>query len=437
MIELVNTDPLRMGLAAGAGVLWMLMSGVMLTRGRARSAAVAVDALILSASQTGQAEELARHTHKALGAGGLKTRLLSVDKVSAEDLQQAKLVLAVASTTGVGDAPDDGRAFEGGVMKARPDLSAQSFAVLALGDRSYDDFCAFGHRLHDWFTACGATAKKPVTEVDDLDPAALKHWEDYLKEWGGASVQEANPFSPARLIARERLNPNSEAAGLYRIDLAIPEGASWVAGDLAEILTPSGHRRDYSIASLPEEGVVCLFVREVIKADGSRGEGSGLLTALPEGDAVPLRLKSHKNFHTPEGNGPVLLIAAGSGLAGLRPHLIDLAARGRPTWLIYGERHPQKDGGLADQMRGWREGGRMRRLDLAFSRPDHGAKAYVQDVVALKAGEVRDWLGQGGHVLVCGGLDMGRGVEAALKAAMGADWLDAALRDGRYRRDLY
>lgn len=437
MIELVNTDPLRIGLAAGAGILWMLMSGVMLTRGRAKSAAVAVDALILSASQTGQAEELARHTHKALGAGGLMTRLLTMDKVSAEDLQQAKLVLVVASTTGVGDAPDDGRVFEGGLMKARPDLSAQSFAVLALGDRSYDDFCAFGHRLHDWFTARGATAKKPVTEVDDLDPAALKHWEDYLKEWGGASVQEDNPFSPATLTTRERLNPDSDAAGLYRIDFAIPEGAAWVAGDLAEILTPSGHRRDYSIASLPEEGAVRLFVREVIKDDGSRGEGSGLLAALPEGDAVPLRLKSHKNFHTPEGDGPVLLIAAGSGLAGLRPHLLDLAARGRPTWLIYGERHPLKDGRLADQMRGWLEGGRIRKLDLAFSRPTDATKTYVQDVVTQKAGDVRDWLGSGGSVLVCGGLDMGRGVETALKDALGADWLDTALGEGRYRRDLY
>ena len=213
MIELVNTDPLRIGLAAGAGVLWMLMSGVMLTRGRAKSAAVAVDALILSASQTGQAEELARHTHKALGAGGLMTRLLSVDKVSAEDLQQAKLVLVVASTTGVGDAPDDGRVFEGGLMKAKPDLSAQGFAVLALGDRSYDDFCAFGHRLHDWFTARGATAKKPVTEVNDLDPAALKHWEDYLKEWGGASVQEDNPFSSAALTSP--ILENSAACGEF------------------------------------------------------------------------------------------------------------------------------------------------------------------------------------------------------------------------------
>ncbi|WP_298333699.1 NADPH cytochrome P450 oxidoreductase family protein [Asticcacaulis sp.] len=437
MIDFVTTDPLRVGLAAGAGVLWMLMSGVMLTRGRTRASAVAVDALILSASQTGQAEELARHTQKALSTGGLTTRLMSLGKATAEDLQQAKLVLVVASTTGVGDAPDEGAAFERAIMSARPDLSAQSFAVLALGDRSYEDFCAFGHRVHDWFTACGATAKKPITEVDDLDAQALKQWDSYLKEWGGAAMQADNPFAAATLIARERLNPNSEAAGLYAIDFAIPEGATWVAGDLAEILTPSGHRRDYSIASLPEEGRVRLFVREVIKADGSRGEGSGLLTTLPLGENVPLRLKTHKGFHAPTGDGPVLLIAAGSGVAGLRPHLLELAGRGRACWLIYGERHPLHDGRLSEEMRGWQQGGRIRKLDLAFSRPDDGVKTYVQDVVAQQAAAIRDWLGAGGSVLVCGGLDMGRGVDAALKAALGADWLDGALSDGRYRRDLY
>ncbi|MFT3996119.1 MAG: NADPH cytochrome P450 oxidoreductase family protein [Asticcacaulis sp.] len=437
MIELVNTDPVRIGMAAGAGGLWLLMSAFMLMRGRGRDAASAVDALILSASQTGQAEELARHTGKVLSAGGLSTRVLSLGKASGEDLQQAKLVLVVASTTGDGDAPDEGRAFENALMKTRPDLSAQSFAVLALGDRAYEAFCAFGHRVHDWLMTCGATAKKPLTEVDDLDAASLKLWEAYLGEWGGGSVTEDNPFAPATLLGREHLNPQSPASGLYRIDFAIPEGADWQAGDLAEILTPSGHRRDYSIASLPEEGAVRLFVREVIKTDGSRGEGSGLLTSLNAGESVPLRLKAHKGFRSPEGTGPVLLVAAGSGLAGLRPHLMELGARGRPCWLIYGERHPQHDGRLSEDMNGWLSGGRIRRLDLAFSRPDNGPKAYVQDVVTQKASEVSDWLGAEGSVLICGGLDMGRGVEAALKNALGADWLEQALTDGRYRRDLY
>lgn len=440
MFEIMTDDPLRIGLALGSVGLWLLICIGLWWGSRTpkQAAAMATDVLILSASQTGQAEDLARHTHKALSAGGAQARLMSLGKATADDLLNARLILCVVSTTGVGDAPDEGRAFEAALWTQRPDLSAQSFAVLALGDRSYEDFCAFGHRVFDWFKTCGATAKKPCLEVNDLDPKALKQWENWLSEWGGAAVSEDMGFAPWRLKDRLWLNPESAAAGLFHLTFEVPAGAVWQAGDLAEILTPSGHRRGYSIATLPEEGGLGLYVRELIKDDGSFGEGSHLLTReLGLGGDVPLRVKSHKGFHTPDGSGPVLLIGAGSGLAGLRPHLLTLAGYGRSSWLIYGERHPQKDGKLTDQMRQWQMQGRLGRLDLAFSRLDDGAGRYVQDVVMAEADALRDYLRDGGAVMVCGGLDMGRAVDAALTQIMGADWLEAARNDGRYRRDLY
>lgn len=438
MIELMSDDPVKLAFAGGATAVWALMSAVTLWGGREKQqAAEACDVLVISASQTGQAEELARHSEKALSAGGQVVRYLAADKVSADDLQTAKRILMVVSTTGVGDAPDDGRSFESRLLGTKPDLSRQSFAVLALGERKYTDFCAFGHRVYDWLKACGATALKPCLEVDDLDPTALRLWANYLKEWGGEAVAEDDGFSPWTLQSRTRLNPQSSAAGLYQIDLA-PESLDWQAGDLAEIRTADGHRRDYSIASLPEEATLRLYVREVLKTDGTRGIGSGLLTfRTVEGDTVPLRLKAHKNFHTPAGKGPVLLIAAGSGLAGLRPHLVDLQRKGRSCWLVYGERYPQADGALAQEMRDWQAQGRLSRLDLAFSRPEDHQGEYVQDVLRRRADEVRGFLKDGTAVMVCGGLDMGRAVEETLKDIVGPDWLETALADGRYRRDLY
>ncbi|MFT4089594.1 MAG: NADPH cytochrome P450 oxidoreductase family protein [Asticcacaulis sp.] len=444
MIELMTDDPVKLAVAGGATAVWALMSAFTLLGGREkRLAAEACDVLVVSASQTGQAEELARNSEKGLNAGGQKVRYLTADKVSADDLQAAKRILMVVSTTGVGDAPDDGRAFEGRLLGTKPDLSRQGFAVLALGERKYEDFCAFGHRVYDWLKSCGATALKPCLEVDDLDPAALKLWANYLKEWGGESVSGDEGFRDTVLKARRRLNPESDAAGLYQVELSLAlmvdgESESWQAGDLAQIRTADGHRRDYSIASLPEEGALRLYVREVIKDDGSRGAGSGLLThSLSEGQAVPLRLKSHKNFHAPAGNGPVLLIAAGSGLAGLRPHLIELNRKGRACWLIYGERYPEADGALPREMTDWQSQGQLSRLDLAFSRPENRQGQYVQDVLRAKADEVQAFRQDDTAVMVCGGLDMGRAVEEALKDILGAEWLEAALNDGRYRRDLY
>jgi len=47
------------------------------------------------------------------------------------------------------------------------------------------------------------------------------------------------------------------------------------------------------------------------------------------------------------------------------------------------------------------------------------------------------YLGDGGAVMLCGGLTMGKAVEAALDDALGGEWRTTARADGRYHADLY
>ena len=49
--------------------------------------------------------------------------------------------------------------------------------VLALGDREYTQFCAFGHQLDDWLRRQGATSLFDLVEVDNADDSALRHWQ--------------------------------------------------------------------------------------------------------------------------------------------------------------------------------------------------------------------------------------------------------------------
>ncbi|EGF91644.1 flavodoxin family protein [Asticcacaulis biprosthecium C19] len=383
------------------------------------------DYLVLFASQTGQAEEIARHSHAQLVAGGRDAVVVSLRDAGADRLSAAKVILVVASTTGDGDAPDEGVGFERGLLCKTLDLANRRFAVLALGDRKYDRFCAFGRRIFDWLEANKAHALVPCIEVDDLDAVALKQWDDLLHGLGAGDAADEAVFAPWRLASRGRLNPQGEQP-LYRLRLTADVLPNWQAGDLAEILTADGHRRDYSLASLPDEGHVELYVRSV-----EGGPGSTLLTqTLTVGDTVPLRIKAHRNFHAPEGDGPVLMVAAGSGLAGLRAHIRQTKT---PGWLVYGERHPVRDGALCTEAKSLP----LKRLDLAYSQPDDGDGQYVQDLLAAHGAEVRDWLGGNGALLVCGGLAMGQGVDAALRAILGDAWIEAALAAGRYRRDLY
>ncbi len=409
--------------------LWAALKG-------RRQSGVTSDYLVLYASQTGQAEDIARDSVASLQAGGRDAQALSTDKVTVVQLQAAKRILCVVSTTGEGDAPDEALRFEKTLMRETPDLTGRMVGVLALGDRKYDQFCAFGHRVFNWLVSCGAEAEASVIEVDDLDPAALKKWHDLLARLGGQETDHADTGLPWRLDSRMRLNPLGDNP-LYHLSFT-GQTTDWQAGDLVEIITPHGHKRDYSIASLPEEGRLDLFVREVRKGNGERGDGSGLLIeGIQVKDSLPLRVKSHKGFHMPEGDGPLLLIGAGSGLAGLRAHILQAKAQKRPVWLIYGERHPQRDSTLSSQMKDWHDDGRLARLDLVFSRPDDGAGQYVQAVVTSRMADIPAWLGDTGAILCCGGRDMGLAVEHALAAALGQVWVDDAKVSGRYRRDLY
>ncbi|WP_443747157.1 NADPH cytochrome P450 oxidoreductase family protein [Asticcacaulis solisilvae] len=422
----------RLWQAAGVAAAFVAVCVASALSGRPKTQEGAA-VLVLFASQTGQAEEIAKNAHARLVAGGLAARVAALGTVTPEQLRVAERILCVVSTTGDGEAPDNGARFEA-VMDGTLDLAGKSFAVLALGDRNYERFCGFGRRVFDWFRRCGAVALTPCLEADDLDAAVLAQWQAGLTQWGAGAVAASAAFPKWKLVERKRLNPRGSGA-IWRIGF-VPDGdrLMWRAGDLAEIETLDGHRRDYSIASLPSEGQLNLLVREVRTADGAYGKGSGLLIrGLEPGGTIGLRVKTHDGFHAAEGKGPVLLVGAGSGLAGLRPHILEALAAGRSVRVVYGERHPVNDAGLCEELVRWRDEGRIA-LDLAFSRPDDGQGRYVQAVVGA---DVAAWLGDDGAVMVCGGLDMGKGVEAALRSVCGGAWVDQAFADGRYRRDLY
>ncbi|HEX7821978.1 MAG TPA: NADPH cytochrome P450 oxidoreductase family protein [Sphingobium sp.] len=442
----MTADPLHWAWAGAILLLWLVLSAWWLRPRRGR--AVAGDAtLILHASQTGQALELAQMTLRRLTEGGQHAVMMPLGHAGPEHLKGCEQLLLIASTTGVGEAPDEARAFVARMGEA-VDLSATRYAVLALGDRKYAEFCAFGRALDDWLSGVGARPLHDRIEVDDLAPESLALWARLLDALGAVEAAEppATRYHPWRIVAREHLNPlgasltEGAVPGLYRIALQPQDGIlpQWQAGDLFEISTPTGHRRDYSVASLPDEGGVTLLVREVRDEAGQRGEGSGLLIkAVPVDGMVSARLRDHAPFHAPSGDGPLLLIAAGSGFAGVRPHAIQAMRAGRPVWLILGERRPDMDAATMAEAQEWADAGRIARLDLAYSRLGEGRGRYVQHVVAAEGTALADWLGEGGAVMLCGGLAMGKAVEAALEQALGAAWVGAARAAGRYHTDLY
>lgn len=459
--------------------------------------------LIGFASQSGFAEQLAWQSAGQLQAAGLSVRVEPLATLDGSALAQARNALFVVSTFGDGEAPDNARGFERKVLGQASQLAGLRFAVLALGDRQYEQFCGFGRRLQAWLKGQGASQLFEPVEVDGGDGAALQKWQEQLADVSGSSVLTpwGGPvFESWTLEQREHLNPGSQGESTWLLRLRAPAGShmSWQAGDLVEILPRQAEPRiaawlqqhhldgdaqveldgvrqplrqalagrllpnsfehlvglhpqalvqaliglsvrQYSIASLASDGVLELIVRQEQHADGSLGIASGWLTHyLPEGAAVPLRLRRNSRFHLIDEERPLIFIGNGTGLAGLRSLLkASIAAGCQRNWLLFGERNQAHDFYCRDELQGWLTSGDLQRLDLAFSR-DQVHKVYVQDRLREAAGELRGWLADGAVIYVCGSLQgMAEGVDRALRDILGDEGIQQLADEGRYRRDVY
>jgi sulfite reductase (NADPH) flavoprotein alpha-component len=332
-------------------------------------------------------------------------------------------------------------------MGAHADLAHLHYAVLALGDRSYANFCGFGRALDAWLSTACATPLFERIDVDRGDSASLENWQHHLIRLAGtddAPDWEAPAYSDWHIAERELLNPGSAGGPLYRLALAPADGVvpDWEAGDLAQVSPPADpeHPREYSIASIPSDGRLELLVRLQRHEDGSAGAASGwLCEGAAMDDVVRLRVREHQRFRLGDNaRRPLILIGNGSGLAGLRGLLRARIGLGvRENWLLFGERNRAHDFLLRSELEGWQSSGWLARLDLAFSR-DQQERLYVQDVLRAQAPQVREWVEPGVAIYVCGSLQgMAGGVHEALREILGSETVEQLAADGRYRRDVY
>ena len=458
--------------------------------------------LIGFASQSGLAEQLAWQSAGQLQAAGFAVRVQPLAALSEQDLLQASHALFVVSTFGDGEAPDSARGFERKVLNQPLALSSLKYSLLALGDRQYPHFCGFATRVQQWLNERGAQSLFTPVQVDSGDPEALQHWQQQLGQLTGtapAANWQAPGYNNWTLEQRQLLNPGSSGSGVYLLGLKAPHASdSWQAGDLVEVMprqSPAAiehflqglglsadtrvqldglqetlaqalggrqlpdnrghlvgmhaqalvdaliplHMREYSIASIPEDGLLQLIVRQERHADGSLGLGSGWLTEHANvGSAISLRVRRNSGFHLPAEPCPLILLGNGTGLAGLRSLLKARIAKGQQrNWLFFGERNAAHDFHCREELQGWLASGDLARLDLAFSR-DQAQKIYVQDRLRESADEIRRWLADGAAIYICGSLQgMAAGVDQALTELLGEPALQALIEQGRYRRDVY
>ena len=214
--------------------------------------------------------------------------------------------------------------------------------------------------------------------------------------------------------------------------------------------------RLYSIASAQDEvGEEVHLTVGVVRFDHHgntyTGAASGYIGArLEEGGEVQVFIEPNPHFRLPEnGDTPVIMIGAGTGIAPFRAFMQQRSANGDggKNWLFFGNQRLADDFLYQLEWVDFRKDGLLTRADLAWSRQGEH-KVYVQHKIAEHAAEVWSWLQQGAHVYVCGDATrMARDVEKALLEVIAGqgklsrdeaeDYLNDMREDKRYQRDVY
>ncbi|XP_068730808.1 methionine synthase reductase-like [Montipora capricornis] len=159
---------------------------------------------ILYGSQTGQAKAIAEEIHESSDHHGLNSNLFCLSLTEKKfTLEKEALVVFVVSTTGEGDPPDTmGKFMRRLKKKTLPGTHLQNlhFALLALGDTNYTNFCNNGKELDKRLLQLGARQFYDTGYADDavglelvVEPWIDGLWPALRKHLGLFSVEESPP----------------------------------------------------------------------------------------------------------------------------------------------------------------------------------------------------------------------------------------------------
>jgi NADPH-dependent sulfite reductase flavoprotein alpha-component len=237
---------------------------------------------LLWASQTGNAETLAERFGSRLREAGIAIDVRAMDSFPAARLAEVNNLALISSTFGDGESPDNGRSFWETLIGQDARLESLNYAVLALGDPSYDSFCGHGRNLDRRLESLGAQALLPRVECDPEFEVPADAWFKALQQ--ALSLEVPEPVTSAKAVERHtrsqplvssvlinrRLNAPGAQKDTRQVALALRDsGFKYEAGDalgvwprncpelVSELLALTGLDREQGV-SVEKHGEVAL-----------------------------------------------------------------------------------------------------------------------------------------------------------------------------------
>jgi sulfite reductase (NADPH) flavoprotein alpha-component len=163
---------------------------------------------ILFGTESGNAEALAAQVRKAAAKLGFAPKVVDMADFSPAQAAAVENLVIVASTWGEGDPPQRAVDFYEALMADdAPRFEKTRFAVLALGDRAYAQFCEIGRRIDERLAALGGARIADRIECD-LD------FETPATGWIDSTLERLNA----------EVGPKDAGASVIHVDFARPGG---------------------------------------------------------------------------------------------------------------------------------------------------------------------------------------------------------------------
>jgi len=162
---------------------------------------------ILYGTETGNAAQMAKGLGEKAKALGLVTNIRDMRDYRTADLKVEQDLLVVVSTYGEGDPPQPALGFFDFIESRKaPKLPDTRFAVLALGDSTYEFYCEAGKRLDKRLAELGASRLTDRIDCDVDEGSAAK-------AWGAKTVElfAAGSVAPAASAVRQVVAVSSMA----------------------------------------------------------------------------------------------------------------------------------------------------------------------------------------------------------------------------------
>ncbi|QCZ94326.1 flavodoxin [Salinimonas iocasae] len=122
---------------------------------------------IFCGSVYGNAQHVAEQVEEDLSTQGYDCELFQDAAVT--DFTESDAILVITSTTGQGDIPPNLEFTYMDLKDEFPLMTNKPFAVAALGDSSYENFCGGGRHFQELLTELQGNAVADMLEVDAIE----------------------------------------------------------------------------------------------------------------------------------------------------------------------------------------------------------------------------------------------------------------------------